>query len=226
MRKINKSVGIPHTLCNAPVPANADEVRRSIYGADDVRRQLMADQFDKCAYCECRVTKQYCDVEHYRPKRTYYWLGHSWDNLLYTCNLCNRTYKKDHFPLADETRRASSQDDISGEMPLIINPTKEEPLEHIRFNRHEMVGLTEKGRKTIELFHLNDRNERPSLVDDREQLYEKYMLNLKLKQMAEQLLQRQDIPEDADCIREILHLAEESIVNQKLPSNPYSGMLL
>ena len=129
MRKIGKSANIPATLQNAPVPASAAEVQAKIYKADDVRTQLVCDQYNKCAYCECYMTKAYNDVEHYRPKSHYYWLGHDWNNLLYSCNLCNRSLKNDSFPLLDESRKASKPaDNISLEHPLIINPAEVEPL--------------------------------------------------------------------------------------------------
>ena len=92
MIKLYKSTEVPTTLRSAPTPTSVDDVSSEIYGADDVRTQLMCDQYDKCAYCETNVTKRYNDVEHFRPKKTYYWLGHDWRNLLYSCDLCNRTY--------------------------------------------------------------------------------------------------------------------------------------
>ena len=67
MRKITKSNIIPLTLRNTPAPADPDEVKESIYKADDVRDQLLEDQHYKCAYCESRITREYNDVEHYRP---------------------------------------------------------------------------------------------------------------------------------------------------------------
>ena len=174
MRKIDKSSNIPHTLQSAPVPTRADEVKSNIYGADDVRTQLCADQYDKCAYCECSTTKPFNDVEHYRPKSKYYWLGHDWNNLLYSCDLCNRSFKKTYFPLVSEANRVTTPGDLSAEDPLIINPANEDPAHHIRYNRHLMVHQTPKGKKTIEVFCLNDRAKRAELINNREQLYELY----------------------------------------------------
>ena len=126
MRKIDKSPNIPVTLQNAPLPNNANEVIDTIYKADDVRDQLCADQHYKCAYCECDLTKSYNDVEHYRPKSKYHWLGYDWDNLLYSCDLCNRTYKNDSFPLVNEANRVTTPGDLSVEEHLIINPANED----------------------------------------------------------------------------------------------------
>jgi uncharacterized protein (TIGR02646 family) len=171
MRKIDKSSNTPQTLQDAPVPTKLSDVKASIYKAEDVRTQLCKDQHYKCAYCECSLTKAYNDVEHYRPKSIYYWLGHDWNNLLYSCPICNRLYKRINFPLKDESMRVMAPGDLSGEEPLIINPTNEDPAIHIKFNRYQMEGITEEGKKTIEVFHLNQRNE---LVHARKQLYELY----------------------------------------------------
>lgn len=227
MRKIDKSPHVPLTLQNAPIPTNAGEVKDAIYKANDVRKQLVADQYGKCAYCECSITKDYNDVEHYRPKSVYYWLGHEWSNLLYACNLCNRSYKKASFPLADETKRVSAPGDVSGEDPLIINPAEIEPSEHIKFKRHIAVALTPKGEETIKLFHLNDREKRPELVSNREQVFESYKLELDKISTAEKVLQQTDISlQTITLAKQIIEMCKQSIKVLKAPSGEYSGMLL
>lgn len=227
MRRINKSTNIPVTLQTAPIPNSAGDVREYIYKADDVRSQLMADQYNKCAYCECNITKRYNDVEHYRPKSTYFWLGHEWDNLLYSCDLCNRTYKNTQFPLDNEAARVSSPGSVSGESPLIINPTKVDPSSHIKFNRYMMVPLTKEGQKTIEIFHLNDRNERPELIDGREQLFDKYKDELIKIASAQKILKYPGLPQSAiDEANKIIALCNITINKYKSPSEAYSGMLI
>ena len=228
MRKICKSEKVPLSLQQAPTPTRKEEVRADIYKAEDVRDQLVADQYNKCAYCECIVTKQYNDVDHFRPKDKYYWLGHKWDNLFYSCDLCNRTYKKNHFPLVDESTRGN----IAKEKPLIINPSIEEPLEHIRFNRfmivpREINGIVDKkGETTIRLFHLNDRHERSILVYEREQLYEDYIQEIKKRTIAEIIIQS-DVSEDIkQSAYVILQCCDQSIAKMKSPSRAFSGMLL
>ena len=55
---------------------------------------------DKCAYCEADVAVvAHGDVEHFRPKSEYWWLAYCYDNYLYSCQLCNQTYKGKHFPI-------------------------------------------------------------------------------------------------------------------------------
>ncbi len=227
MRKIDKSRDIPSTLMNAPVPTDADSVQESIYKANDVRCQLVIDQHYKCAYCECSLSLKYHDVEHYRPKSLYYWLGHEWENLMYSCERCNRSYKKSQFPLAQGSVRARSpQDDLNLEHPLIVNPTTDEPSVHIKFNKYMAVGVTPEGEKTIEVFHLNDSTECPELIDNRKQLYDLYKLELDKIKELEQLLLPNLTQQTIDKLNKAIELSNKSINNLGSPSRPFSGMLI
>lgn len=224
MRKIDKCTDVPETLRNAPVPNCVDDVKSSIYKADDVRNQLLEDQHYKCAYCECHITKEYNDVEHYRPKSKYYWLGHEWNNLLYACDICNRTYKKDFFPLKNEANRVTAPADLGSEEPLIINPAFVEPMAHIRFNRYIMAGITDEGKETIEMFHLNKR---PALVHSREQLFELYIKEKEKLSLAKKILETPNLPaETVDNLNKIIELSSAAINQYKSKDTPYSGMLV
>jgi len=69
--------------------------------------QLKAETGGKCAYCEAPTTVvAYGDVEHYRPKSTYWWLAYCYDNYLVSCQLCNQKYKKAKFPVKNARMRA------------------------------------------------------------------------------------------------------------------------
>ena len=224
MRKMDKCTDAPETLRNAPVPNCTDDVKSSIYKADDVRNQLLEDQHYKCAYCECHITKEYNDVEHYRPKSKYYWLGHEWNNLLYACDICNRTYKKDFFPLKNEAHRVTAPVDLGSEEPLIINPAFVEPMAHIRFNRYIMAGITDEGKETIEMFHLNKR---PALVHSREQLFELYIKEKEKLSLAKKILETPNLPaETVDNLNKIIELSSAAINQYKSKDTPYSGMLV
>lgn len=64
------------------------------------KKQLKAESFGKCAYCESDTEKvAHGDVEHFRPKSIYWWLALCVDNYNYSCQLCNQTYKSDEFPV-------------------------------------------------------------------------------------------------------------------------------
>lgn len=224
MRKIDKSTIVPATLRTAPVPTCAAEVKPEIYKADDVRSQLMCDQGRKCAYCECRVRTAYNDVEHYRPKRDYYWLGHDWNNLLYACNECNRTYKKHFFPLRDETARDLQHQNITNEEPLIVNPAFENPEDHIKFRRHIAVFLSDKGEETIRLLQLNNRGE---LLQDRKEVYEEYEYLLKAKNIFMSLLQQgKSLNVAGQSIIDALAQVTAALARKCSLEAPYSGMLI
>ena len=89
------------------------------------------------------------DVEHFRPKGAYqklnstnltypgyYWLAYNWDNLMLSCEKCNRSYKRNQFPLQTEATRKlfhNHPNSIPNEDPLLINPNFEDPSVHIIF---------------------------------------------------------------------------------------------
>jgi uncharacterized protein (TIGR02646 family) len=121
----------------------------------------------KCAYCEsvfAHVTPK--DVEHFRPKSKintgtgdlvpgYFWLAGDWDNLLVACPDCNRGRKFDvpgqpkrmrlgkstQFPLASEKARVRRPKSLAKEdaLRLIIDPTREEPSEHLTFDSQGLI---------------------------------------------------------------------------------------
>lgn len=159
-----------------------------VYAHNSVKEQMMADQHNKCAYCEQFKNGDFGCVEHYRPKGGYgadknltqpgyYWLAYDWQNLLFSCSECNISYKRNHFPLVDENARDIENRNITNEEPAIINPVTTDPGEHIEFSefiiRPKMVDGQEsiKGKTTIGVFRLNDRND---LKEKRRKEWEKY----------------------------------------------------
>ncbi len=149
---------------------------KNIYAHQDVKTALKSCHNGKCAYCERYLNGDYGAVEHFRPKGGYtdpstgslikpgyWWLSYDWDNLLLSCTECNTSYKRNIFPLSDESQRNISQQDVSQEQPLLINPAVENPSCYLEFNqwivRPIMINGTEdpKGKKTIEILKLNDR---------------------------------------------------------------------
>ncbi|MBK8256828.1 MAG: hypothetical protein IPK82_29670 [Polyangiaceae bacterium] len=100
----------------------------------------------KCCYCEAQVAQGYNDVEHYRPKAAtdrrpgsndthgYWWLAFTWKNLLFACPECNRSKKRDRFPLAVGSLALQPQKQPPGsEQPLLIDPAEESAVPHIEF---------------------------------------------------------------------------------------------
>jgi uncharacterized protein (TIGR02646 family) len=166
------------------------------YKKDDVRSALVSMFGPKCAYCETEYAAGNSpDTEHYRPKseieganrvkieRGYYWLAATWSNLLPTCVYCNRrrkhlyedgprfTGKGIKFPLADESKRATEPGKETDEEPLLLDPTVDEPSQHLSFGEEAVVspaptatGACPRGEETIEILGLN----RPGLIHSRQ----------------------------------------------------------
>jgi uncharacterized protein (TIGR02646 family) len=103
---------------------------------------LMASGLGRCMYCE---DSRGTDIEHFWPKSAYPERTFHWDNYLLACGGCNSNHKRDQFPL-----------DSAGS-PLLINPTAEEPRDHLLLmsSTGEYKYLTVKGERSIGVFHLN-----------------------------------------------------------------------
>ena len=135
------------------------------YSKKAVKDILRKMHHDKCCYCETKLaTPAYLHVEHFRPKAAvrqslaednefpgYYWLAYCWENLLLACFDCNTTYKNTVFPLKNPAQRARSHnDDVTKERQRFVNPSEEDPRDHIRFVDDLPDAQTERGRHTIE----------------------------------------------------------------------------
>jgi uncharacterized protein (TIGR02646 family) len=152
----------------------------AIYNHDDVRDTLKKAQHDKCCYCEAKFCAAYYgDIEHFRPKGGfqqsklhkiekpgYYWLAYNWDNLYFSCALCNQKHKKNFFPLKDPASRVRChKDDLRKEEPLLLDPGGTEPEQHISFRAEIAYAIdsSPEGCESIELLGLN----RDPLCEDR-----------------------------------------------------------
>ena len=206
---------------------------KHIYGDSTVKAQLKSDQHEKCAYCERRKSGDFGDIDHYRPKAEYtvnnikskpgyYWLAYEWENLIFSCTECNRTYKKSNFPLLDENKRDIINKNINTEYPLIINPYVDNPVEHICFARHIIKPVMKdgvedsKGRYTIDLFKLNDRRD---LLTARREIWNQF---LTYKQTIQILETFKDLPGAEAALKENIDRFNEMISDQA----PHVGMLL
>lgn len=66
------------------------------------KKQLLIESKDKCAYCETPTSViAYGDVEHFRPKSTYWWLAYCYENYMASCTVCNQRYKSDNFSVVN-----------------------------------------------------------------------------------------------------------------------------
>lgn len=112
--------------------------------------KLMAGEFERCMYCH---DSHGTDIEHFWPKNPYADRMYVWDNMLLCCTECGRL-KGDRFPLEEGN-------------PLIIDPTTEDPWDHLDFD--PVTGIisprfivenndySRKGEATIQALHLDTR---------------------------------------------------------------------
>lgn len=120
------------------------------------RTALAKLQHYKCCYCEAKQnSERWHHTEHIRPKSRYWWLTWTWDNLLFSCHDCNHA-KSDEYPLVDEQARLQPEAAPPGhESPMLIDPSGEDPREHIRFRPLTPIGpwlpmpLDERGERTL-----------------------------------------------------------------------------
>jgi hypothetical protein len=166
--------------------------------------------YNKCAYCETTEVGYISDAEHFRPKgqvRTkagivktldvdgvsqvthpgYFWLAFHWQNLLPSCNTCNRYGgKKDVFPVANahiavtritdqkeidrlmnKLKRSQLNNDVFYLEPealdliedrLLLHPYFDRPEEHLHFQLDgKAVADSKRGQASIEVLDLNEK---------------------------------------------------------------------
>lgn len=149
----------------------------NVYGHGTVKAQLKIDQHDKCCFCEAKFSdNSFGDVEHFRPKGAYkrngnrsltypgyYWLAYDWNNLMYSCEVCNRSFKKNQFPLRNETTRKPNHTHanlLTNEDRLLINPNEEDPSTFITFKEEVPVPVNGslKGSTSIRAYGLERLN--------------------------------------------------------------------
>ena len=138
----------------------------AVYGHQTVKDSLRLAQNDKCFLCESKVSHiAHGDIEHFRPKAGYrqsdrdslhkpgyYWLAYEWENLFFSCQICNQRFKKNLFPLTDESHRATShKDEHQRENVLFINPAEENPEDFISYRGEYVYAVddNERGQITI-----------------------------------------------------------------------------
>ena len=102
-------------------------------------------------------------------------MAYEWNNLFFSCQICNQRFKKNYFPIEDETKRAKNHTfDYLKEDHLLIHPSVDNPDDHIIFNRHVPVAKTEKGKTSISSFGID----RPEL----NRIREAHLQNVRINQ--------------------------------------------
>lgn len=190
MIKVNKdSENVPASLNNATTQKRRDElieVGRYIdeskynnrYKGRDVKSRLKKLYRGKCAFCEQCIEQFH--VEHFRPKRVYYWLAYSWDNLLAVCPTCNQ-YKSDHFETLRKRVTLANDEPVPNQIHWLTKAYNEREGNRLVCPEQEAVGTQlifekdgsihsedERVKYTIETCRLN----RNDLKDQRKKLWD------------------------------------------------------
>jgi uncharacterized protein (TIGR02646 family) len=138
-------------------PINKDALRKSTAG--------------KCMYCESKIEhNSYAHVEHIKPKKKFPELEFTWDNLGFSCQICN-------------TNKGEKYDKTT----LFINPYCENPEDHLVFLELYLYPRqgSERGEYTIKELDLN----RPNLIERRKERIDKLtvMINATYRTSSENL---------------------------------------
>ena len=130
----------------------SEAIDSKYYSGHGIKEALMKCHYGKCVFCEAKVRHiAHGDVEHFRPKagydqghtfnrNGYFWEAYSWENLYYSCQICNQVYKKNRFPvlldkkLVEVRSTPDHSSNSSSEQPVLIDPGKENPRDFLRFN--------------------------------------------------------------------------------------------
>lgn len=154
----------------------------SRYKTSDIKDKLNSIYHHKCAYCEDHAGQTH--VDHYRPKKDYYWLAYSWDNLICSCPTCNQFKTNDFAIKGKKATPPKVTDDLSDiniwsshkydqqEKPLLLNPERDNLNDVFVFDieGHIRGNINSRADYTIETCHL-DRKE---LVDGRRKIVDDY----------------------------------------------------
>jgi len=167
-------------------PVNKEALRKSTAG--------------KCMYCESKIEQvSYSQVEHIKPKKKFPELEFSWDNLGYSCQVCN-TNKWEKY---DETTP-------------FIDPYNENPGDHIIFLLFYLFPKqgSERGEYTIKELDLN----RANLIERRKERIDKLtvMINAAFR-TSNEYLRNQAITElrkEADKDKEYSCMVKSVLIAQ------------
>ena len=205
------------------------ETRRPSYPFKAYRHKSLKDALEalfrrKCAYCESQYEiAGYLEVEHYRPKKLYYWLAADWANLLPACKRCNNG-KLAKFPLQDQKRQARRKGDEKRESPLLLNPSdpgpSRRPEKHVSFDVkdgsiHAVViggAASALGAKSIEVYRLT----RPALSSARKDWVKRVRGQLLLSRLAR----------ESRLTAEERRVADDGLIHLLKPEQPYRALTL
>lgn len=139
-------------LLAAVADNDQDDIKRKTkrYNHPDIKAALKRETSEKCAYCEAKITVvAHGDIEHVSPKSLDRTLTFAWENLTFSCQICNQ--------------RKSAKDNI-------LDPYSIEPADHLFFAGSFVKGRTPEGARTVLELELN----RVALLESRNREIERY----------------------------------------------------
>lgn len=202
--------------------------KKNIYNHESVKKSLKILQRNKCCFCEKDQIDEIGAVEHFRPQKAfksvkskpnefpgYYWLTYEWTNLYFVCTNCN-TFKGSIFPLVDERKRARNHHyDVTRESPLLIEPSTDNPRDHVGFDQEQPKGLTRKGRTTIAVCNLD----RDGLTENRRERLGMLKAFKKIVMLPSEAISTVELAE-------IVVEAKQFLENAVKPDAPFSSMAI
>ncbi len=212
------------------------DIKSDIYGHTSIKDILRKSQHGKCAFCESNVSSiSHGDIEHFRPKKYwvqndrlgkkgpgYYWLAYDFQNLLFSCQICNQRNKKNYFPIRRNENRCLNHhysSNLVKEKPFFINPAIENPKFLIKFIGAEAKGIDKnhRGKKTIESLGLNRKGE-----DGISDLYELRLRNFDLTKNTYWMSNQ--VP-NSELTQDMIDLANELMIKLRNCKSQYSAMI-
>ncbi|ETR68475.1 MAG: hypothetical protein OMM_04539 [Candidatus Magnetoglobus multicellularis str. Araruama] len=142
---------------------------KDVDGISNIRKQLLKMSNSSCAYCGKKIGNSSLDVDHYLPLSQFPYIAYCWYNLIPACKACNQSSKRDFIPSSIkskiivedivantiENKLLYNHKNLLTELhDRIIEPTFDNPEEHIQFNPefYYYEPKTEIGKITINMF--------------------------------------------------------------------------
>lgn len=176
---------------------------KTVWKGNGIEEALLAMSDNKCCYCECRIDEEskYLEVEHFQHKDKYKNKVLVWSNLLPSCKRCNTT-KGAHDVLVEP----------------IINPSIQNPKNHLSFRAYRIHPKTPLGDKTIKVINLNHRTR---LVRPRFDIGDK--LIDKLNSLLELSIDYDNGKSQHTRRRNIITSTMEALLEESIPSSEYAA---
>lgn len=113
------------------------------YGHKDIRDTLNSCSFNKCFYCESKLTDVLSEIDHYIEVSIDHSKAFDWDNLYLSCSNCNDKIDHNAIPVTEALNPCVDSD--------------EEIQKHITFEKECICSQpgSDKGLKTIQKFKLD-----------------------------------------------------------------------